>query len=98
MNIESEVINMNKVVEIGFNEYATMENFYRITMLTKDNKKLYLTEDYWCGKNAEKLVCKWTFTKANALWFETLQQAENFAKDYFKNFSKYNIEGFSEII
>ena len=89
---------MNKVVEIGFNEYATMEDFYRITMLTKDNKKLYLTEDYWCGKNAEKLVCKWTFAKANALWFETLKQAEEFAKDYFKNFTQYKIEGFSEII
>ena len=98
ISTESEVINMNNVVKIGCNEYGTLENFYRITMRTKNGKKLYLTEDKWVGKKAEKLLCKWVFEKNNALWFESLENAKQFTKDYFKNFVNYEIEGFVEIL
>ena len=97
MIIESEVINMNNVVKIGYNEFGTKEILYRITMKTKENKKLYLTEDFWCGKNAEKLICKWTFNRMDALWFETFESVTEFAKDYFKKFKNYEIESFEEI-
>lgn len=89
---------MNNILKIGYNEFGTKENFYRITMITKGNKKLYLCEGSWYGKNAEKLNCSWTFKKMDAIWFETLKQAEEFAKSYFKNFKNYMIESFVEII
>lgn len=89
---------MKNVVEIGYNEIGIQENFYRIVMYTKNGKKLYLVEDKWIGKNAEKLLCKWEYTKHNALWFDSLAQAKKFAEDYFKNFINYKIEGFTEIL
>ena len=89
---------MNNVVEIGFNEYATRETFYRIVMRTKDGKKIYLTENKWIGKDGGKLNCKWCFEKNNALWFNSLEQAKKFSEDYFTNFRNYEIESFTEIL
>ena len=63
-----------------------------ITMKTKEGKTLYLSEDKWVGKNQEKLLCKWTFNKQEALGFETEKEAENFAKDYFKNFTNWGYD------
>ena len=63
--------------------------YYRIIMKTYDGKKLYLKDGV--GKS-----CEWTFNKQEALWFETNKEAEDFAKQYFKNFSNYEIEDFIE--
>ena len=65
--------------------------FYRITMNTYNNKKLYL-------KASIGNSCEWTFNKEEAIWFETIKEAEEFCNNYFKNFNKYEIEGFREII
>ena len=65
--------------------------FYRITMNTYNNKKLYL-------KASIGNSCEWTFNKEEAIWFETDKEAKEFCDTYFKNFNKYEIEGFTEII
>ena len=65
--------------------------FYRITMNTYNNKKLYL-------KASIGNSCEWTFNKEEAIWFETDKEAKEFCDIYFKNFNKYEIEGFTEII
>lgn len=72
--------------------------FYRIIMHTYNGKTLYLAENTWYGKNEEKINCSWDFSYKNALWFETYKEAEDFAKDYFKNFTNYEIEEFFEYI
>lgn len=61
--------------------------FFRIIMKTKDGKTLYLKAGI--GKS-----CKWDFDKNEAIWFETLNQAENFVNTYFKNFKNYTIQKF----
>lgn len=61
-----------------------------ITMKTKEGKTLYLSEDKILKSN--KLLCKWTFNKNEALGFETEKEAENFAKDYFKNFNDWGYD------
>ena len=66
------------------------EYFTLITMKTKNNKTLYLTDD--------KYGYKWTFEKANAIWFETEQDAEKFCKNYFKKFKNYEFMTFETYI
>lgn len=61
-----------------------------ITMKTKEGKTLYLSEDRLTKQ--DKLICKWTFNKQEALGFETEKEAENFAKDYFKNFNAWGYD------
>lgn len=61
-----------------------------ITMKTKEGKTLYLSEDRVTKQ--DKLICKWTFNKQEALGFETEKEAENFAKDYFKNFNAWGYD------
>lgn len=61
-----------------------------ITMKTKEGKTLYLSEDRVTKQ--DKLICKWTFNKQEALGFETEKEAENFAKDYFKNFTNWGYD------
>jgi hypothetical protein len=85
---------MNLQERLPSGEILNRDVFYRVTMKTKGGKKLYLCENSWYGKNAEKINCKWEFTKANALWFETKREAERFCKEYFKNFDNYEIEDF----
>lgn len=63
--------------------------FYRITMKTYDNKKLYL-------KASIGNSCEWTFNRQDAIWFESDKDAQEFASKYFKNFSNYEIEQFVE--
>lgn len=63
------------------------EIFYEITMNTKGGKTLYLMENI--GNS-----CKWTFNRDNSIWFNTLEEAQKFAKQYFKNFKNYTIKEF----
>ena len=56
-----------------------------ITMQTKTGKTLYLKEGI--GKAFE-----WTFDRSEAIWFETIEEAEKFANKYFKNFKDYKIK------
>ena len=61
--------------------------FFRITMQTKTNKKLFLmANDFY--------TCKWTFNKTECIWFETLNECINFCNSYFKKFKNYHIEKF----
>lgn len=65
--------------------------FYTLTMKTYNNKTLYLKSGIGNG-------CEWTFNKQEAIWFETDKEAIEFAKQYFKNFDKYQVEGLEEVI
>ena len=85
---------IKSIIQMPYGEMLYKDLMYRITMKTRDNKKLYLSEDHWYGKNAEKISCKWTFTANDALWFETQEDAQDFCRDYFKNFDRYEIENF----
>lgn len=60
------------------------ETFYLITMTSKNNKTLYL------GEQGKKLG--WSFNYNEGLWFNFYSEAENFAKDYFKHFDKWEIK------
>lgn len=60
------------------------EYFSVITMKTKNNKILYL------GEQGNKLG--WSFDYNEAIWFNTFEEAENFAKDYFKYFDKWEVK------
>ena len=67
-----------------------MYNWYVVAMNTKKNQTLYLKE----GKENS---FKWTFELNESIWFETKEQAEKLAKDYFKNFDKWFIKEFEYI-
>jgi hypothetical protein len=60
------------------------EYFYVITMKTKNGKTIYL------GEQGNKLG--WSFDYDEAIWFETLEDSENFARDYFKYFKNWEIK------
>lgn len=61
------------------------EKFEVITMITKNNKKLY-----FCSLDNGQF--SWQFSNKKALCFETVEQAKAFAKRYFKNFHDWKIE------
>lgn len=60
------------------------EQFSVITMKTKNNKVIYLGE--------QGSLLGWTFDYNEALWFNTNDEAESFARDYFKNFKDWEIK------
>ena len=70
-------------------EAVYARNFNIITMETYDGKKLYL-------KAGIGNSCEQAFNKNEVIWFETYTEAENFARQYFKNFNNYKIEDFIE--
>lgn len=60
------------------------EQFSLISMQTKNGRTIYLGEkDNSFG---------WTFNYNDALWFNTNEEAERFAIDYFKNFKNWKIK------
>ena len=66
--------------------YLDFDNlFYAITMQTKTDKTLYLMSGANGGFN-------WTFDYEECIWFETENEANNFASDYFKNFNNWKIK------
>ena len=60
------------------------ERFSLISMQTKNDKTIYLEEQ---GNSFG-----WTFDYNKALWFNTNDEAERFATDYFKNFKDWEIK------
>jgi len=54
---------------------------YIITMKTKEGKKLYLTSDK-----------EWSFIKDEGMWFAELEEAQNFAEEWFKSFDRYEFD------
>ena len=60
------------------------ERFSLISMQTKNDKTIYLEEQ---GNSFG-----WTFNYNDALWFNTNDEAERFAKNYFKNFKNWEIK------
>lgn len=61
-----------------------MLSFYRITMLTKDNRKLCLS--MWSGSP------KWSFDFSEACYFDNETQAYNYAVSWFLNFKNWKVE------
>lgn len=61
-----------------------MENFYMITIKTKNGKKLFLS--VWNGKP------EWTFNKNLACFWDFDDKALDFAKRWFKNFKDWKVE------
>lgn len=68
-----------------------MEIFAVICMNCRNGKKLYLK----CGVNDRM---EWTFDKSESCWFGYKDQAEKFAKNYFKNFQNWFVEEFNYAI
>ena len=60
------------------------EQFSLVTMQTKNGKTIYLGEQ---GNSFG-----WVFDYNNALWFNTNEEAERFAIDYFKNFKDWEVK------
>ena len=60
------------------------ERFSLISMKTKNDKTIYLME--------RNNLFGWTFDYNEALWFNTNDEAEKFAIDYFKNFKDWEIK------
>lgn len=67
------------------------EEFYLITMIAKNGKKLYLKASDKPLKK-DTTIFEWSFDKKNAIWWNTFNETEKFAKNYFKNFKKWEIE------
>jgi hypothetical protein len=65
-------------------EAKGMEIFYTVTMQTKAGKKLYLS--MWDGHP------KWTFDFDEACYWDTEEMAENFSREWFKNFTGWAVE------
>ena len=60
------------------------EQFSLITTQTKNGKTIYL------GEKVNSFG--WTFNYNDALWFNTNDEAERFARDYFKNFKDWEVK------
>lgn len=70
------------------------DNIYRICMMSKNNKKLYLeVSNFWYTKDGEiKRQLGWTWDKWCGMQFEKEEDAKKCAQDYFKNFDKWFID------
>lgn len=66
-----------------------IEEFYTIEARTKDGRKIYF------GAEDKGEDYRWKFCRSDAIWFESREQAENFAENYFTVFKDYSIEPFS---
>ena len=64
--------------------------FYVISMKTKNGKTLYLKTKE--NNYSDKVLCEWCFDYNNAIWFDTINDLENFANKYFKGFNNWNIK------
>lgn len=63
-------------------------DFVCICMKTRKGKKMYLC----CGDTLDSFV--WKFDKAESCMFNTEEQAEKFAKNYFKNFQGWELDSY----
>lgn len=60
---------------------------YKICMDTYTGKRLYLAQNNTHVMNwKDAKVYEWQFNPAGAMEFDSIEEAENFAKKYFKNF------------
>ena len=62
-----------------------IEEFYTIETRTQRGKTIYLGVE-------DNGSYGWKFGRVDAIWFESREQAENFAKNYFTKFKDYFIE------
>lgn len=65
-----------------------IEEFYTIVARTKTGRKIYFGAEDEGGYS-------WKFCRSDAIWFESREQAENFAENYFTVFKDYSIEPLS---
>ena len=75
--------------------HVVYSSVYRICMLSKGGKKLYLeVVDCYTDKHGNIVGRKygWTFKKSNAITVETEVEAKDIASNYFKNFDKWFID------
>lgn len=64
--------------------------FYIISMKTKNGKTLYLKAKE--NEYNNKMLYEWCFNYNNAIWFDAINDLENFANKYFKGFNNWNIK------
>ena len=62
-----------------------IEEFYTIESRTKSGRTIYLGAEDNGGYG-------WKFGRVDAIWFESREQAKNFAENYFTKFKGYFIE------
>lgn len=75
--------------------HTAYRDVYRICMNSKEGRKLYLTVDQVFGLNKDgtyKRSYKWSPVKIGSMEFDKKQEAEEFAKEYFKHFDKWFID------
>lgn len=65
--------------------------FIIITMKAKSGHKLYL-------KAGNGNACEWDKDIEEAIWFETVPDAQMFCNSYFKNFKDYQFETIEKYI
>ena len=65
-----------------------IEEFYTIVARTKTGRKIYFGPE-------DEGDYRWKFCRSDAIWFESREQAENFAENYFTVFKDYTIEPLS---
>ena len=65
---------------------------YKVCMDTYSGKRLYLAQNNpYVGKWQNAKTYEWQFAPEGAMEFDTKEEAEKFAKKYFKNFTGWYI-------
>lgn len=68
-------------------------DFVVITMKARSGRKLYLKASSKEVKgDPYKVLCEWSLTSDDAIYFETDAEATKFANSYFKNFKGWVLE------
>lgn len=65
--------------------------FYGITMLTKKGQRLYLSCSSKKTKDPNRMLMEWSFDIEKACLWDSDQDCNKFATDYFKEFNNYEI-------
>lgn len=75
-------------------------DIYRICMKSKNGKQLYLgVKDAWYDKEGKlHRIHEWTWDMRCCMQFDRKEQAEEYAKTYFKNFSNWYINAHEDYL
>ena len=67
---------------------------YRISMISKNGKKLYLSvKDSWYDKEGKlHRIHEWTWNTTIGMQFNSEKEAKEYAKSYFKNFDNWSVD------
>ena len=88
---EDSLYNDEVIDEINDMGLSVIE-IYNICMDTYNGKRLYLTHNDLYGRKWNEVKSyEWSFDVRGAMQFDTIEEAEKFAKKYFKHFDRWYI-------